>query len=107
MRRHTSLRTKLLALLSVPLLVLAALAGLGVRWASEAAARSRTTARHMELYLVASGAALELELERGLSAGEKRMLAKARDILVGEVALAEKSTKDEEETLLDKVLTEA
>ena len=35
------------------------------------------------------------------------MLAKARDILVGEVALAEKSTKDEAETLLDKVLTEA
>src|SRR5712691_6840256 len=37
------------------------------------------------------------ERERGLSAGEKRMLAKARDILVGEVALAEKSTKDEAE----------
>ena len=47
------------------------------------------------------------ERERGLSAGEKRMLAKARDILVGEVALAEKSTKDEAEGLLDKVLTEA
>src|SRR5258708_3380159 len=47
------------------------------------------------------------ERERGLSAGEKRMLAKARDILVGEVALAEKSTKDEAEMLLDKVLTEA
>jgi CarD family transcriptional regulator, regulator of rRNA transcription len=47
------------------------------------------------------------ERERGLSAGEKRMLAKARDILVGEVALAEKSTKDEAESLLDKVLTEA
>jgi CarD family transcriptional regulator len=47
------------------------------------------------------------ERERGLSAGEKRMLAKARDILVGEVALAEKSTKDEAEILLDKVLTEA
>ena len=45
--------------------------------------------------------------DRGLSAGEKRMLAKARDILVGEVALAEKSTKDEAEVLLDKVLTEA
>ena len=45
--------------------------------------------------------------EKGLSAGEKRMLAKARDILVGEVALAEKSTKDEAEVLLDKVLTEA
>ena len=47
------------------------------------------------------------ERERGLSAGEKRMLAKARDILVGEVALAEKSTKDEAESLLDKVLTKA
>src|SRR5256714_4510379 len=47
------------------------------------------------------------ERERGLSAGEKRMLAKARDILVGEVALAEKSTKDEAEILLDKVLTNA
>ena len=47
------------------------------------------------------------ERERGLSAGEKRMLAKARYILVGEVALAEKSTKDEAEVLLDKVLTEA
>jgi CarD family transcriptional regulator len=46
------------------------------------------------------------ERERGLSAGEKRMLAKARDILVGEVALAEKSTKDEAESLLDRVLTE-
>lgn len=44
------------------------------------------------------------ERERGLSAGEKRMLAKARDILVGEVALAEKSTKDGAEILLDKVL---
>ena len=45
--------------------------------------------------------------DKGLSAGEKRMLAKARDILVGEVALAEKSTKDEAESLLDKVLAEA
>ncbi len=39
------------------------------------------------------------ERERGLSAGEKRMLAKARDFLVGEVALAEKSTRDEAEVL--------
>ncbi|MGH3663556.1 MAG: CarD family transcriptional regulator [Micromonosporaceae bacterium] len=45
--------------------------------------------------------------ERGLSAGEKRMLAKARDILVGEVALAEDSPKDDAENLLDKVLSEA
>src|ERR671937_715844 len=47
------------------------------------------------------------ERERGLSAGEKRMLAKARQILVSELALAEKSTKDEAESLLDRVLTEA
>ena len=39
-----------------------------------------------------------------VSRGDK---TKARDILVGEVALAEKSTKDEAEILLDKVLTEA
>lgn len=45
--------------------------------------------------------------ERGLSAGEKRMLTKARDILVGEVALAESSTKDDAEALLDKVLAES
>lgn len=42
--------------------------------------------------------------ERGLSAGEKRMLTKAREILVGEIALAEASTKEEAESLLDKVL---
>jgi CarD family transcriptional regulator len=42
--------------------------------------------------------------ERGLSAGEKRMLSKARDILVGELALAEGASKDEAELLLDKVL---
>lgn len=44
------------------------------------------------------------EKERGLSAGEKRMLAKARDILVGELALAEGCDKDAAETLLDQVL---
>jgi CarD family transcriptional regulator len=42
--------------------------------------------------------------ERGLSAGEKRMLSKARDILVGELALAEATSKDEAEVMLDKVL---
>jgi signal transduction histidine kinase len=69
MRRAISIRTKLLALLAVPLVVLASVAGLGVRWASDAADRSRATAAHMELSLVASRAALELALERGLSAG--------------------------------------
>jgi len=42
--------------------------------------------------------------ERGLSAGEKRMLSKARDILVGELALAEATSKDDAELMLDKVL---
>ncbi len=42
--------------------------------------------------------------ERGLSAGEKRMLAKARDILVGELALAEGTDKEQAEGILDKVL---
>ncbi|MFR9675968.1 CarD family transcriptional regulator [Streptomyces sp. TR06-5] len=44
------------------------------------------------------------ERERGLSAGEKRMLAKARQILVSELALAEKTNEDKAEALLDEVL---
>lgn len=42
--------------------------------------------------------------ERGLSAGEKRMLAKARQILVSELALAEHTNEDKAETILDEVL---
>ena len=42
--------------------------------------------------------------DRGLSAGEKRMLAKARQILVSELALAEKTDEAEAETILDEVL---
>src|SRR4051794_6533285 len=42
--------------------------------------------------------------ERGLSAGEKRMLAKARQILVSELALAEGTNEDKAELLLDEVL---
>ena len=42
--------------------------------------------------------------DRGLSAGEKRMLAKARQILVSELALAEKTDEAEAETVLDEVL---
>jgi len=42
------------------------------------------------------------ERERGLSAGEKRMLAKARQILVSELALAEKTNEDKAETILDE-----
>lgn len=44
------------------------------------------------------------EKDRGLSAGEKRMLAKARQILVSELALAEQTNEDKAESLLDEVL---
>ena len=44
------------------------------------------------------------ERDRGLSAGEKRMLAKARQILVSELALAEHTNEDKAEVLLDDVL---
>ena len=44
------------------------------------------------------------EQDRGLSAGEKRMLAKARQILVSELALAEKTDEDKAEVMLDEVL---
>jgi CarD family transcriptional regulator len=44
------------------------------------------------------------EKDRGLSAGEKRMLAKARQILVSELALAENTNEDKAETILDEVL---
>ncbi len=42
--------------------------------------------------------------DRGLSAGEKRMLAKARQILTSELALAEKTDEERAATLLDEVL---
>ena len=42
--------------------------------------------------------------ERGLSAGEKRMLAKARQILVSELALAEDTDEANAEIILDEVL---
>ena len=44
------------------------------------------------------------DTDRGLSAGEKRMLAKARQILVSELALAQKTPEDEAESRLDEVL---
>lgn len=44
------------------------------------------------------------EHNRGLSAGEKRMLSKARQILVSELALAEKVEEDKAEEMLDEVL---
>ena len=42
--------------------------------------------------------------EHGLSAGEKRMLSKARQILVSELALAKKVADDRAEEMLDEVL---
>src|SRR5213080_2597829 len=47
------------------------------------------------------------ERDRGLSAGEKRMLAKARQILVSELALAEGTDEGKAESLLDEVLATA
>ncbi|MFT4231511.1 MAG: CarD family transcriptional regulator [Leucobacter sp.] len=41
---------------------------------------------------------------RSLSAGEKRMLAKARQILVSELALAEKTDEEKAGAVLDEVL---
>jgi CarD family transcriptional regulator len=43
--------------------------------------------------------------DRGLSAGEKRMLAKAKQILTSEVALAEGTNEDKAEALIDEVLS--
>jgi CarD family transcriptional regulator, regulator of rRNA transcription len=47
------------------------------------------------------------EKDKGLSAGEKRMLAKARQILVSELIFAFDSTEEKAEAMLDKVLEEA
>lgn len=44
------------------------------------------------------------EQDRGLSTGEKRMLSKARQILVSELALAEEKEESEAEAQLDEVL---
>ena len=43
-------------------------------------------------------------LDRGLSAGEKRMLAKAKQILVSELALAERTDEVNAGVILDEVL---
>ena len=45
------------------------------------------------------------ERDRGLSAGEKRMLSKARQILVSELALAKRVEDDQAEEMLDEVLS--
>ena len=45
------------------------------------------------------------DTDRGLSAGEKRMLSKARQILVSKLALAQKTAEDVAESKLDEVLS--
>ena len=47
------------------------------------------------------------DTDRGLSAGEKRMLARARQILVSELALADKTDEEAAEQRLDEVLATA
>lgn len=47
------------------------------------------------------------DLDRGLSAGEKRMLSKARQVLVGELALAEGADEPRAQELLDEVMAAA
>jgi CarD family transcriptional regulator len=45
------------------------------------------------------------ESEKGLSAGEKRMLTKSKQILVSELSAAVKKSDEETEALIDQVLT--
>lgn len=47
------------------------------------------------------------EKEKGLSMAEKRMLAKARQILVSELTFAFESTEENAEAMLDEVLEES
>lgn len=46
------------------------------------------------------------ESDKGLSAGEKRMLSKARQVLVSELAAALEKSDDDAEAYLDEVLAE-
>ncbi|MDP8971360.1 MAG: CarD family transcriptional regulator [Actinomycetota bacterium] len=46
------------------------------------------------------------ESEKGLSAGEKRMLTKSKQILVSELSAAIKKDDEDTEALIDKVLSE-
>jgi CarD family transcriptional regulator len=47
------------------------------------------------------------ERERGLSAGEKRMITKARQILVSELMYATGGDEDKAEAMIDKVLDDS
>jgi CarD family transcriptional regulator len=44
------------------------------------------------------------EREKGLSAGEKRMILKARQILISELSYATAKTEDQAEVMIDEVL---
>lgn len=67
MRRSTSIRTKLMALVALPMIALAVLAALGVRWSADAAERSRDAAHGAEVAVASTAAALDVARERGLS----------------------------------------
>jgi CarD family transcriptional regulator len=45
--------------------------------------------------------------EKGLSAGEKRMITKARQILISELAYATDKSEDDAEALIDATLDDA
>ncbi|NLG47354.1 MAG: CarD family transcriptional regulator, partial [Gordonia sp.] len=47
------------------------------------------------------------EQDRGLSAGEKRMLTRARRVLVDELSLAQHTDDEKADTMLDEILAEA
>ncbi|MGZ4146990.1 MAG: CarD family transcriptional regulator [Actinomycetota bacterium] len=47
------------------------------------------------------------ERARGLSAGEKRMITKARQILISELAFATNESEDKAEAMIDKVLDDS
>jgi signal transduction histidine kinase len=67
MRRTVSIRTKLVALLALPLAALVAVAALGVHWSVAAAHRSRDAADRTRVALDSTGAALDVSRERGLA----------------------------------------
>ncbi len=62
--------------------------------------------RSGDIYLVAEvvRSLHQRDKEKGLSAGEKRMLTKARQILVSELTFSKDCNEAEAETLLDEVL---
>jgi len=68
------------------------------------AVETRTIKGEDKTYLVLKVDKGDLTVRVPADNGEKRMLAKARQILVSELALAEKTNEDKAEALLDEVL---